>query len=239
MPQRSNVVANTTRERRPPIPALRWVAVVGTTIGAVLYSNWLLEMVFTRTLPDPDLYISELAAADQPHCEWFRDLDVASGVVLIVAMAAALIGVPGGRWSRRGWVALGVFAVATAVDSTVWRLVCAPSSDRACAARESARSVPIGHQLHWLSSGIVLVAAIASLFAFVLADFRGRTPAPVRRLGLFMLVALSGTAVLTGIAIDSADGVGVVGVAQRAELAAFTGWLIYVAVRTARGQSGP
>ena len=241
MPQRPNLVANPTRERRPSIPALRWVAVAGTTVGAVLYSNWLLEMVFTRTLPDPDLYISELAAADQPHGEWFRDLDVAAAVVLIVATVAALIGVPGGRWSRRGWVALGVFAVATAVDSSVWRLVCAPSSNAACAARESAHTVPIGHQLHWLSSGIVLVAAVVSLFAFVVADFRGRTPAPVRRTGLFVLVALSGTAVLTGIAIaiDSADGAGLVGIAQRAELVAFAGWLIYVAVRTARGRSGP
>jgi hypothetical protein len=96
--------------------------------------------------------------------------------------------------------------------------------------------VPIGHQLHWLSSGIVLMAAIASLLAFSLADRREGAPAPVRRVGLCMLAALIGSALATGVAIlaDSADVIGVVGVAQRAELVVFAGWLIYVALRTAR-----
>jgi hypothetical protein len=236
LPQRSDVVEHTTRERLSLSPVLRWIAVAGAAIGAVLYSNWLLEIVFTRTLPDPDLYISELAAADQPHGEWFQRCDLAAAVVLVVATAAALVGSRGQRWSRRGWWALGVFAVATGLDSTVWRLVCAPSSETACAAREATGAVPIGHQLHWLSSGIVLAAAIASLLAFAVADRREHAPASVRRAGLFMLATLVGTASLTGVAIiiDSTDVVGVVGVAQRAELAAFAGWLIYVAVRTAR-----
>jgi hypothetical protein len=39
------------------------------------------------------------------------------------------LGVRGGRWSRRGWWTLGVFAVAPGLDSTEWTLVCAPSSD--------------------------------------------------------------------------------------------------------------
>ena len=55
LPQRSDLVADTTRERRSLLPALRWVAVAGAVVGAVLYSNWLLEIVFTRMLPDPDL----------------------------------------------------------------------------------------------------------------------------------------------------------------------------------------
>ena len=240
LPQRSDLVADTTRERRSLLPALRWVAVAGAVVGAVLYSNWLLEIVFTRMLPDPDLFISELAAADQPYAEWFRGCDLAAAVVLVVAAAAALVGVRGGRWSRRGWWTLGVFAVATGLDSTVWTLVCAPSSDAACAAREASGAVPIGHQLHLLSSAIVVVAAIVSLFAFVVADLRERGPAPVRRVGLFMLAALIGTSVWTGVAvaIDSADGAGEVGIAQRAELAAVAGWLIYVALRTARARMG-
>ncbi|WP_172831642.1 DUF998 domain-containing protein [Mycobacterium asiaticum] len=229
-------MADTLRQRRSLLPALRWVAVAGALLGAALYSNWVLEVAFTRTLPDPDLYISELAAADQPHGEWFRAGDVAASIVLVVAAAAAFVGVPRSRWSSRGWWALVVFAVATVFDSTVWRLVCAPSSDAVCKAREATGTVPIGHQLHWLSSGVVLAAAIASLLAFAIADVREDAPSPIRRMGLFMLGALIGTAILTGVAIllDSADDVGVVGVAQRAELAVFAGWLIYVALRTAR-----
>lgn len=233
--QRSDLVADAT----PKWPTLRWVAVAGAVIGAVLYSNWVLEVVFTRTLPDPDLYISELAAADQPYGEWFRRCDLAAAVVLVVAATAALVGVRNDRWSRLGWWAVVVFAVATGLDSTVWKLVCAPSSDAACAAREASGTVPIGHQLHWLSSGVALAAAIGSLLAFAVADRRECASVPVRRVGLFMLAALIGTAILTGVAIviDSADVAGVVGIAQRAELAAFAGWLIYVALRTARARA--
>ena len=108
LPQRPDLVADVAEQRRSLLPALRWVAVAGALVGAVLYSNWLLEIVFTRTLPDPDLYISELAAADQPYGEWFRACDLAAAVVLVVAAAAALIGVRGGRWSTTGWWALGL-----------------------------------------------------------------------------------------------------------------------------------
>jgi hypothetical protein len=234
--QGSALAPETIRQRRSLAPALRWVAVTGAVVGAVLYSNWLLEMAFTRTLPDPDLYISELAAADQPYGEWFRGCDLAAATVLLVAAAAALIGVRGSRWSIRGWWAVAVFTGATVLDNTVWKLVCAPSSEAPCAAREASGTVPIGHQLHWLSSGIVLAAAMLSLFAFVKADVCEGASTRVRRLGVFMLAALTVTAISTGIAIiiDSADHIGVVGIAQRAELTAFAGWLIYVAVRTAR-----
>ncbi len=52
-------------------------------------------------------------------------------------------------------------------------------------------------------------------------------------------MALVGTAIWNGVAIliDHTDEIGMVGVAQRAELVAFAGWLIYVAVRTARVRS--
>ncbi|GAB3022133.1 DUF998 domain-containing protein [Mycobacterium bourgelatii] len=243
VPQRTDLAPHTPKRWSLSL-TLRWVATVGAAVGAVLYSNWLLECVFTRTLlPDPDLYISEFAAADQPYGEWFRACDLGAAIVLLIATTAALIGVGGTPWTRRGWMALGAFAVATALDSTVWRLVCAPSSDAACAAREASNTVPIGHQLHWLSSGVVLVGAIASLLAFAVADRREFAPAGVRKLGLSMLGALVGTAIATGIAIliENAHVIGMVGVAQRAELAAFAGWLIYVAIRTARIRidSGP
>ncbi len=233
---RSDPVADISHRR---LSALRWVAVAGAVVGAVLYSNWLLEMAFTRTLPDPDMYISELAAADQPYGEWFRGCDRASAIVLAVAAVAALISARGGRWSKAGWWALGVFAVATGLDSTVWTLVCAPSSNAACAAREASGAVPLSHQLHWLSSGLALAAAIASLLAFAIADFREGSSVAISRTGLLMLAALVGTAIWTGVAIlvDQTDAVGMVGVAQRAELAAFAGWLIYAALRTARARS--
>jgi hypothetical protein len=241
LPRRRDVAATSTRERRSLVTARRWVAVAGAAAGAVLYSNWLLEIVFTRRLPNPHEWISELAALDQPHGEWFRGGDRATAIICLIAAAAALVGARGGRWSRIGWWLVGVFAVATALDSTVCNMVCAPSSDAACAAREASGAVPIGHQLHLLSSSIAVVASILSMIFFVVADSVEPTPASVRRVGRYMLAAVMTTQIWTGIdfAIDRGNASsGQVGLAEQAELIATTGWLIYVALRTAYAPTG-
>jgi hypothetical protein len=235
LPQRRDVAETSTRERQSVLPARRWVAVAGAAIGAVLYSNWLLQIVFTRTLPDPDEFISELAAAGQPHAEWFRGGDRATAVVCLIAVVAALVGARASRWSRMGWWLVGVFAVGTALDSTVFNMTCAPSADAACAAREAAGAAPIGDQLHLLSSAIAVVASILSMIFFVIADRVEPTPAPIRRVGRYMLAVVIGTQIWTGIAFafDPHGKSGQIGIAQQAELIAMAGWLIYVALRTA------
>ncbi len=237
-PERSDAVADSAPEQRSLLRVLQWVAVAGVFAGAVLYSNWLLEIVFRREA-DPDLFISELAALDQPYGAWFRWGDRATAIVLIVATAAGLAvvrGVRGSRWSRVGWWILGVFAVATALDSTVWNMVCAEHLEPTCAAEEASGAVPIGEQLHLLSSAIAVVGAILSMFAFFAADFIDLPPPRVRRVGLFVLAALIASAVWMGlaVAVDSADRSGQVGISQRAYLAATACWLIYVGLRTAR-----
>lgn len=217
------------------LPARRWVAVGGAAVGAVLYSNWLLQIVFTRALPDPHEFISELAAEGQPHAEWFRGGDRAAAVVCLIAVVAALVGAHASRWSRIGWWLVGVFAVGTALDSTVFNMTCAPSADAACAAREAAGAAPIGDQLHLLSSAIAVIGSILSMILFVVADRVEPTPAPIRRVGRYTVTAVIGTQVWTGIAfaIDPHGKSGLIGVAQQAELIAMAGWLIYVALRTA------
>ena len=241
LPRRRDVAAMSTRERRSLLTARRWVAVAGAAAGAVLYSNWLLEIVFTRRLPNPHEWISELAALDQPYGEWFRVGDRATAIICLIATAAALVGARGSRWSRIGWWMVGVFAVATALDSTVWNMVCAPSSNAACAAREASGAVPIGHQLHLLSSSIAVVASILSMIAFVVADSVEPTPASVRRVGRYMLAVVMTTQIWTGIdfAIDKGNASsGQVGLAEQAELIATTGWLMYVALRSAYAPTG-
>jgi Protein of unknown function (DUF998) len=241
LPRRRDVAAMSTRERRSLLNARRWVAVAGAAAGAVLYSNWLLEIVFTRRLPNPHEWISELAALDQPHGEWFRCGDRATAIICLIATAAALVGARGGRWSRIGWWLVGVFAVATALDSTVCNMVCAPSSNDACAVREASGAVPIGHQLHLFTSSIAVVASILSMILFVVADSVEPTPASVRRVGRYMLAAVMTTQIWTGIefAIDKGNASsGQVGLAEQAELIATAGWLIYVALRTAYAPTG-
>jgi hypothetical protein len=217
------------------VPARRWLAAAGAAVGAVLYSNWLLQILFTHTLPDPDEFISELAAAGQPHAEWFRGGDRATAVVCLIAVVAALVRAGASRWSRMGWWLVGVFAVSTALDSTVFNMTCAPSADAACAAREAAGAAPIGDQLHLLSSAIAVIASILSLIFFVMADRVEPTPAPIRRVGRYMVGVVIGTQIWTGIAfaIDPHGKSGQIGIAQQASLIAMAGWLIYVALRTA------
>jgi hypothetical protein len=237
-PNRSGAIADSTREQRSLLRAMRWVAVAGAFAGAVLYSNWLLEIVFRRAA-DPDLFISELAALDQPYGAWFRWGDRATAVVVGVAAAAGLAGVRGSRWSRMGWWVVGVFAVATGLDSTVWNMVCAPSADAACAVREASGAVPLGGQMHLFSSAIAWGAAIFSMLAFFAADFIDRPPARVLCVGRLVLAALIATSIWMGlaVAVDSADHSGQVGISQRAFLTATACWLIYVGLRTARAPS--
>jgi hypothetical protein len=212
--------------------ALRWIAIAGAFAGAVLYSNWLLELAFRRAA-DPDLFISELAASDQPYGAWFRWGDRATAVVVGIAAAAGLAGVTGSRWSKMGWWLVGVFAGATGLDSTAFNMACAPSTNAACAAREAG---PIGDQLHLFSSAIAVVASILSMIFFVAADFIDRPRAPAPRIGRLVLAALIATSIWMGlaVAVDSADHLGQVGISQRAFLTATACWLMYVGLRTAR-----
>jgi hypothetical protein len=219
--------------------ALRWIAIIGTALGMVLYSNWLLEFAIDITLPDPDAFISELAAADQPYSSWFRGLDVAAAGCLAAA-AAAGIARSTGALAKLGWWMLAAFAAATVLDSSIWSLVCAPHSDALCAAHEVASAVPLGHRLHTLSSTAAIVAAFGSLISFALADVVDHTPGPVRRLGQVVLAALSAATVWTviAVAIDDTGRDGDVGLAQRAQLLAVAGWLTYLTLRCKR-QAGP
>jgi hypothetical protein len=220
--------------------ALRRTTVTGTVLGMVLYSNWLLEFAVNITLPDPDAFISELAAADQPYSAWFRGLDLAAAGCLAAA-AAAGIARSTGALAKLGWWMLAAFAAATVLDSSIWSLVCAPHSDALCAAREAASEVPLGHRLHTLSSIAAIVAAFGSLIPFALADVVGQTPGPVRRLGQVVLAALSAATVWTviAVAIDDTGRDGDVGLAQRAQLLAVAAWLTYLALRSASASLAP
>src|SRR6185312_9506363 len=149
----SDAVVDPIREQRSLSSALRWVSVVCLFAGAVLYSNWLLEIVFRREA-DPDLFISELAALDQPYGAWFRWGDRLTAIVVMVAFVAALAVIRRSRWSTVGWWLVGSFAVATLLDSTVWNMACAAHLEPECVAEEASGAGAILDHLHLLSSAI-------------------------------------------------------------------------------------
>jgi hypothetical protein len=182
-------------------------------------------------------YVSELAATDQQLSGLLRGADFAAAAVIGLGVILSVVGGRVRGWvAALGWVALALFALATALDSA-WPLSCAPHADPDCAAREAVGAVPIWHQLHTMSSVIAVAAALISLTAFLRLDALEQTNIRVHRLGLWVLGALAATTVWTiiGVILDSADGVAAVGVAQRLQLLSVAGWLVYVALRRPAG----
>ena len=219
-------------------PRTSRVAASAFFIGAVLYGSWLITMFFGA--PRANDYVSELIATDQPLSGLLRGADFATAAVVGFGVVVSVVGRRrGGEVAAIAWATLGLFAVATALDS-VWAMSCAPHADPACAAREAAGEVPLTHHLHTVSSVIAVVAALISLAAFLRVDTEEHISKRVHRFGLWVLVGLVLTTVATVVSVilDSADLGGALGVAQRLQLLCMSGWLVYVALREATRPDG-
>jgi hypothetical protein len=184
-------------------------------------------------------YVSELAATDQLLSPFLRATDLASAVAIGLAVCLVFRGHGVLRDHRiRGWLpviawgAVGLFAVATALDSA-WPLTCAPHADEACAVREAAGAVPLTHQLHTFSSAAAGGAALLSLGAFVRLDAQEPAGSRMRRSGRWILGALVVTTVWTviGVMLDYFHVLVALGIAQRLELVCVAAWLVYLAAR--------
>lgn len=204
------------------------------TAGALAYASWMLQGLVAPGGSHPvRTYASELSATDQATSWFFRSADVLAGGLVGGAAALVLRTRPA---SRLGWWALALFAAATVADAAL-PLSCAPSTDAVCAAREASRQVPLGHEIHLVTS---VVASVSLLAAVVLlaASLRARGGA------LCALSALAGVGYLVGTAWTLAEAgrafvdvpwPAALGVAQRGQLLCATVWLIVVAASWRRG----
>ncbi|MFC7448327.1 DUF998 domain-containing protein [Rhodococcus daqingensis] len=201
-------------------------------VGAVLYSSWLLELVLPTGLDPTEAFASELAALDQPYGFVFRTGDLCTGIILTVAGVLGLTLRPRRALTTVGWAALVVFAISTAADSRM-PLSCAAHASAQCAALEAA-GLSESARLHAVTSWFAAVSAAVSGLAFIAAAFRYRWPRGQRVFGVVLLCAYLAGTVWLYFATGGGDVWGL-GVAQRLQLAATTGWLIFVALHTSRG----
>lgn len=222
------------------VTSTRTLTVAVLVLGAMLFSVWLLAPIFdadSRSISD---YVSELAAADQPHSMLFRSADFACGAFVLVGAACGIAAAPRCSLIMIGWWALALFAVSTAADA-VLPLSCAPSADAACAAAEAAGSVPLSHRLHVVSSTLAVAGAVVSLPIFALAAHRAATPGTLPLTGLVLTAVLwvSTSVSVVVIGIDERGNAATIGVAQRLQLLAIAGWLLYVAAFVRHGAEPP
>ncbi|MFD3381175.1 MULTISPECIES: DUF998 domain-containing protein [unclassified Streptomyces] len=206
-------------------------------LGALTYTAWTLEVVLTTDLTPAHTYVSELAARNQPHGTLFRTADLLAGTLVAAAALLASLRPPSpGRWARAGWIALGLFGAATAVDSRL-PLSCTPTADPTCAAQERAGLLPSAHSAHSVSSTVALCGILVAMVALTLTARRYAPRAPLARSGpVLVTLELAATAwTLAAIAALEAghDGWGL-GVAQRLQVGVIAVWVGVLAVSLVR-----
>ncbi|MGG7574243.1 DUF998 domain-containing protein [Streptomyces sirii] len=226
-----------TRTRRSA--ARRTVAATLLLLGAAAYTAWVLEVVLATGLDPVQAYVSELAAADQPLGGLFRATDLVAGLLVLAGAVTALPATECRPWATAGWAALALFGAATAVDSRL-PLSCAPTSDPACAARETAGLVPATHTAHALSSSCAMLGALAALVLLTFAARRYDRWPPLARFGPALVLAeLAATLwTLASVAAFSAGrGTWALGAGQRLQVLLVALYIALLAVCVAR--SGP
>ncbi len=156
--------------------------------GLAAYNWWLLVPLKPGLMSSPDELFSNLEVTGQPYATLMQHADLASGVLLLAAFAAA--GHSGSRNGRREWLALLGFALAGAVGGR-YPEVCADAVSAVCHRLEWRFELPASQYIH-MGAGIVEFAAItiALLYAWLRTRrSRGRIPAVYRGLAVGALVA--------------------------------------------------
>ncbi|MFG1909332.1 DUF998 domain-containing protein [Kribbella sp. NPDC048928] len=128
--------------------------------GAVLYCSLLLEAAAGFPLDVGNSFLSELGALDQSTSLWARAMDLATGVLLLIAV---LLGRPAAR-ARRELAGLlistAAFGLGTLFDS-LSPMDCAPSASAACRAAEANGQTGVDLVLHEVTSTVAGLGSIA------------------------------------------------------------------------------
>ena len=135
-------------------------------VGLVLYNWWLGALVHGGIVSSPNALFSDLEASGGRYALVFSRLDIAAGVMLLVALALR------GRWGvtglRREWWLLLVFAAAGAVGG-FFPYSCPEGVNAVCRTAEWEFQLPWRQYVH-VAAGIVEFAA--ATLAIVLARRR-------------------------------------------------------------------
>lgn len=128
--------------------------------AAVLYCSLLLEAAAGFPLDVGNSFLSELGALDQSTSLWARAMDLATGVLLLVAV---LLGRPAARAYRELaglLISTAAFGLGTLFDS-LSPMDCAPSASAACRAAEANGETGVDLVLHEVTSTIAGLGSIA------------------------------------------------------------------------------
>jgi len=125
-------------------------------VGIVLYNWWVWVLVATNLLINTDEFFSDLEATGRPDAALFQHLDLAAGLVLIVAFL--LRGPWGPTGKRKEWRWLVLFAVAGAVGGH-YSYACPEGLSASCRNAEWHLRLPLHHYVH-VVSGIIEFTAI-------------------------------------------------------------------------------
>lgn len=156
--------------------------------GALLYNNWVLSAAYNPGLPAASAFVSEYSVPTQPNSEIFRAMDVASGVLILVA--AFMIGIhrhllrvsgyvtrylaaPEG-WSMVAWAGTVLFAVATIADAA-FPMTCAVSTLSAAEADAPPCVGPLAlaHDVTSTAAGMGAIIAVCATLV-MLGRYYGR-----------------------------------------------------------------
>ena len=155
--------------------------------AGVLYCSLLLEAAAGFPLDVQHSFLSELGARDQPTSLYARVMDLATGVLLLVAV---LLARPAARfrWEVTGLLtSTAVFGLGTLFDSFS-PMDCAPSASAACRAAEANGQVGVALVLHEVTSTLAGLGSIAmGVFAVLVLRRSGWGGARAKAVGVLAL----------------------------------------------------
>jgi hypothetical protein len=129
-------------------------------VAGVLYCSLLLEVAAGFPLDVRYSFLSELGARDQATSPYARSMDLATGVLLLVAVLLTRPAARGQRELSGLLISTAVFGLGTLFDSFS-PMDCAPSAGAACRAAEANGQAGAPLVLHEVTSTLAGVGSIA------------------------------------------------------------------------------
>jgi hypothetical protein len=186
--------------------------------AALLYCSLLLEVAAGFPLDVHHSFLSELGASDQPTSLLARGMDLATGVLLLIAVLLARPAVRGQQELKGLLISTAAFGLGTLFDS-LSPMDCAPSVSAACRAAEANGQTGVDLVLHEVTSTIAGLGSIAmGVFAVLVlrkAGWGGAWSKVVAVLAAAVAVTQTWLGLQTGSDVITGDELDAPGVLQR------------------------
>jgi hypothetical protein len=203
---------------------------VGTLVilaCAVMNSSFLVANLVGGQLNWYSSFVSEYGARGEPGALFFHLSDFITGCLLLAAMFQLWRVFPQGWAVRIGQIALITVGILTTADAFL-PLDCVPTADPSCRARETANLVTWAHETHGFTGVLESACITAALILFWWGMHSDPVWHSVRRWSLaFGVVYLIGNLVIVAQYMLEIGGLGVT---QRCQVLAFSGFLIALGI---------